>query len=387
MKKIGILTGGGDVPGLNAGIKTLVRRLDSLGLQAIGIRRGWEGLLFYDPHNPNTEREYIRPLKPDDVRTIDRTGGTFLHTSRVNPGKVKRSGAPAFLQSEYDGQEDARLDFTHVVLANLEHLEIDGLVVIGGDDTLGYASVLHHQGFPILGIPKTMDNDVFGTDYCIGFSTAITRTVDAIHKLRSTIGSHERFGIIELFGRYSGETALFSAYLADADRALLAEVPFSMQHLADLLTSDMRSNPSRYAIMTISESAHEIEGEMVQSERTIEDPYGHKRLGGVGSLVAEKLELLTGHRTAYYQVSYMMRSGEPDILDLMVAKNFARNAIVLLERGEFGRMMSIQDGRYTHVPLELVEKSPRHANLDLLYDSENYVPRIDQALGMPMFLQ
>jgi 6-phosphofructokinase 1 len=381
------LTGGGDVPGLNAGIKTLVRRLDAMGLQAVGIRRGWEGLLFFNPSDPDTEREYIRKLNPEIVRTVDRTGGTFLHTSRVNPGNVKRSGAPGFLQSEYDGQEDARLDFTHVVLANLEHLQIDGLVVIGGDDTLGYASKLHHQGFPILGIPKTMDNDVFGTDYCIGFSTAITRTVDAIQKLRSTIGSHERFGIIELFGRYSGETALFSAYLADADRAILAEVPFSIQHLADLLTSDMRSNPSRYAIMTISESAREIEGEMVQTERTIEDPYGHKRLGGVGSLVAEKLESLTGHRTAYYQVSYMMRSGEPDILDLMVAKNFARNAIVLLEKGEFGRMMSIQEGCYTHVPLELVENSPRHADLDLLYDSENYVPRIDQALGMPMFLQ
>ncbi|MGA9191079.1 MAG: 6-phosphofructokinase [Anaerolineales bacterium] len=387
MNRIGILTGGGDVPGLNAGIKTLVRRLDAMGLQAVGIRRGWEGLLFFNPSDPDTEREYIRTLNPEIVRTVDRTGGTFLHTSRVNPGNVKRSGAPGFLQSEYDGQEDARLDFTHVVLANLEHLQIDGLVVIGGDDTLGYASKLHHQGFPILGIPKTMDNDVFGTDYCIGFSTAITRTVDAIQKLRSTIGSHERFGIIELFGRYSGETALFSAYLADADRAILAEVPFSIQHLADLLTSDMRSNPSRYAIMTISESAREIEGEMVQTERTIEDPYGHKRLGGVGSLVAEKLESLTGHRTAYYQVSYMMRSGEPDILDLMVAKNFARNAIVLLEKGEFGRMMSIQEGCYTHVPLELVENSPRHADLDLLYDSENYVPRIDQALGMPMFLQ
>jgi len=387
MKRIGILTGGGDVPGLNAGIKTLVRRLDAMGLQAVGIRRGWEGLLFYNPSDPGTEREYIRALNPEIVRTVDRTGGTFLHTSRVNPGNVKRSGAPDFLQSDYDGQEDARLDFTHVVLANLEHLQIDGLVVIGGDDTLGYASKLHHQGFPLLGIPKTMDNDVFGTDYCIGFSTAITRTVDAIQKLRSTIGSHERFGIIELFGRYSGETALFSAYLADADRAILAEVPFSIQHLADLLTSDMRSNPSRYAIMTISESAREVEGEMVQTERTIEDPYGHKRLGGVGSLVAEKLESLTGHRTAYYQVSYMMRSGEPDILDLMVAKNFARNAIVLLEKGEFGRMMSIQEGCYTHVPLELVENSPRHADLDLLYDSENYVPRIDQALGMPMFLQ
>lgn len=387
MKRVAILTGGGDVPGLNASIKIVVRRLAAVGLETVGVRRGYEGLLYYDPGNPDSQREHIRLLAPDDVRTVDRTGGTFLHTSRMNPAKVRAASLPDSFKPKIPEGAGETIDLTPVILENLKSLQVDALIVIGGDDTLGYACRLHHEGFPVLGIPKTMDNDVFGTDYCIGFSTAITRAVDAIQKLRTTIGSHERIGIVELFGRYSGETSLYSAYLADADRAVIAEVPFDIERLAGLLTEDMHSNPSRYAMMTISEGAREVEGEVIQTERTIKDPYGHKRLGGIGSIVAEKLERITGQRTAYYQVSYMMRAGEPDILDLMVAKNFARNAVVLLERGEFGRMMALQEGQYTHVPLTEAEKSPRHANLDLLYDSDSYVPVVDHVFNLPMFLR
>jgi 6-phosphofructokinase 1 len=258
--RIGILTGGGDVPGLNPCIKALVYRAIDEGYKPIGIRRGWHGLLHYNPDDPAAHEECTVPLEKIMVRTIDRTGGTYLHSSRTNPGRVRPSKVPDFLRSpDTEGLDDTHtLDFTSHVLSALEHLRIDALIPIGGEDTLGYAARIHRENFPVVSIPKTMDNDVFGTDFCIGFSTAITRSVDFIHQLRSTAASHERIGVIELFGRHSGETSLISAYLAGADRAVISEVPFDIERLADLLMQDKAANPSHYALMTISEGAREM---------------------------------------------------------------------------------------------------------------------------------
>jgi len=340
--KIGILTGGGDVPGLNPCIKALVYRAIDEGHEPIGIRRGWRGLLCCNPDDPATKAEYILPLNKVMVRSIDRFGGTFLRTSRTNPSHVRPSQLPDFLFLEKTADDTQTFDFTDHVLKVLEYLEIGVLIPIGGEDTLGYsARVHHHEGFPIISIPKTMDNDVFGTDFCIGFSTAVTRSVEYIHQLRSTAGSHERIGVVELFGRHSGETSLISAYLAGVDRAIISEIPFEIERLADLLLQDKRDNPSNYAMMTISEGAREVGGETVQTG--VADPYGHKKLGGIGAVTAEKLERITGVKTMCQELAYLMRSGAPDALDIMVAVNYANTALDLLAAGKYGRMVALRD--------------------------------------------
>ncbi len=382
--RIGILTGGGDVPGLNPCIKALVYRAVDEGHEPIGIRRGWRGLLFYNPDDPATHEECVMPLNKLMVRTIDRTGGTFLHTSRTNPSRVRPSHAPDFLRPEGELDEAQTLDFTDHVLSVLEHLKIDVLIPIGGEDTLGYAARIHREGFPIISIPKTMDNDVFGTDYCIGFSTAVTRSVGFIHQLRSTAGSHERIGVIELFGRHSGETSLISAYLSGVDRAIISEVPFDIEKLARLLMEDKQANPSHYAMMTISEGAHEIGGEVIQTG--VADPYGHKKLGGIGAVTAEKLEKITGVKTMCQQLAYLMRSGTPDALDVMVAVNYANTALDLLAIGKFGRMVALRDGRYTDVSAESPTLGIKHVDVRALYDADNYRPKVWHVLGKPMFL-
>src|SRR5512139_79693 len=301
--RIGILTGGGDVPGLNPCIKTVVYSAIDEGMEVVGIRRGWAGLLEYDPDDPSTFDNCLIKLDKQITRKIDRTGGTFLHTSRTNPGKVRPHDVPGFLHvPTADGGEGDKgpFDFTPHVLRVLEKLGIDVLIPIGGDDTLSYAERMYREGVHIVAIPKTMDNDVFGTDYCIGFSTAVTRSVDAINALRTTAGSHERICVVELFGRNSGETSLIAAYLADVDRAVISEVPFDIQKLVDYLVADREGNPSNYAIMTISEGARELEGSLVHYEGD-EDAYGHKKLGGIGALVGEKLKRLTGENIIYQQ--------------------------------------------------------------------------------------
>ena len=384
--RIGILTGGGDVPGLNPCIKALVHRAIDDGHEPIGILRGWWGLLFYNPDDPATHEECTRPLDRLVVRTIDRTGGTFLHTSRTNPSRVRPSQAPDFLRSG-DAEElgdDHVLDFTDHVLRALGHLDIDVLVPIGGEDTLGYAARVHHEDFPVISIPKTMDNDVFGTDFCIGFSTAVTRSVHFIHQLRSTAASHERIGVIELFGRHSGETSLISAYLSGADRAVISEVPFDIEKLADLLMRDRQANPSRYSMMTISEGAHEVGGEIVQTG--VADPYGHKKLGGIGAVTAQKLERITGAKTLCQEVAYLMRSGAPDALDTMVAVNYANTALDLLAVGKTGRMVALRDGRYTDVSADSPTLGIKHVDVRALYDVESYRPKVWHVLGKPMFL-
>src|SRR5512144_24078 len=284
--KIGILTGGGDVPGLNACIKAVVNRASAEGHQVIGIRRGWGGLLEIDPANPLSVQVNTVPLDPSVVRTIDRSGGTFLHTSRTNPAKVKEADEPEFLR---DGREDdGPRDHTAHVLRVIEHLGIGALIPIGGDDTLSFGLRLHKEGVPVVAIPKTMDNDVHGTDYCIGFSTAVTRTVNFVHQLRTSAGSHERLAVVEVFGRYSGETSLVSAYLSGVDRAVISEVPFDIDRLAELLMRDKRANPSNYAMMTISEGASLVDGEMILAGE--EDAYGHRKLGGIGQLTSQLLK-------------------------------------------------------------------------------------------------
>jgi len=385
--RIGILTGGGDVPGLNPAIKTVAYRGESEGHEVIGIRRGWMGLLHYNPDDSETHERFTQSLNKANTRTIDRTGGTFLHTSRVNPGRVLPERAPAFLKpEEQEPDEEGLLDFTPQVIENLEHLKIDVLIPIGGEDTLGYGARLHREGFPIVSIPKTMDNDVFGTDYCIGFSTAVTRSVHFIHQLRSTAGSHERIGVIELFGRHCGETSLISAYLAGVDRAIISEVRFDVEKLADLLMRDKRANPSNYAMMTISEGARIIGEDIVHKGEAKVDPYGHKKLGGVGAVTAARLEEITGEATLIQEVAYLMRSGEPDALDVMVAVNYANTAMDLIEQKKFGRMVSLYSGRYTDVTAESPLLGVKTVDVRSLYDVEEYRPKVWHAHGKPMFL-
>jgi len=384
-KTVGVLTGGGDVPGLNPALKTLVNRAVDSGYKVVGIRRGWGGLLNFNRDDPASFEKNIIPLDRQAVRTVDRTGGTFLHTSRTNPGKVKNEDVPEFLRgADYDPQAKEKHDFTGHVLANLAHLGIDALIPIGGDDTLSYAERLHREGFPVVAIPKTMDNDVYGTDYCIGFSTAVTRSVHYIHNLRTSAGSHERIGIVELFGRNSGETSLITAYLAGVDRALISEVPFDVERLASLLVSDKKNNPSNYAMVTVSEGASMIGGQIIEYGQ--EDAYGHKKLGGIGMAMSEAIKRLTGADIIYQQLSYLMRTGTPDSLDLMVALNYANMAMGLIAEGMSGRMVALQGGTYTHIPLSSITQGLKRVDVPELYDSSEYRPKVRHVLGKPMFL-
>ena len=277
-----------------------------------------------------------------------------------------------------------KYDFTPHILSVLDHLEITALIPIGGDDTLSYAERLHREGFPVVAIPKTMDNDVFGTDFCIGFSTAVTRSVNFIHNLRTSAGSHERIAIVELFGRNSGETSLISAYLSGVDRALISEVPFDVERLARFLVEDKKANPSNYAMVTISEGATMIGGQIIEYGQ--EDAYGHKKLGGIGVVVSEAIKQLTGSHIIYQQLSYLMRSGAPDSLDLMAAFNYANMAMDLVIEGMSGRMVALQGGTYTHIPISTIMQGQKRVDVTELYDANEYRPKIRHVLGKPMFL-
>jgi len=382
-KTIAILTGGGDVPGLNPCIKTLVYRAVSEGIRVIGIRRGWAGLLEYNPDNSKSAKTSFQLLKPTDVRTIDRSGGTYLHTSRTNPSSISMKEAPDFLKKVFKKKDEVR-DFTDHILKNLEALNVDAIIPIGGDDTLSFGERLHNEGFPVIAIPKTMDNDVFGTDFCIGFSTAVTRGVGFIHALRTCTGSHERIAVIELFGRYCGETSLISAYLAGVDRAIISEVPFDPEKLAHLIMKDKKANPKNYAMITISEGAKMIGGEMFLSGES--DGYGHRRLGGIGEETGAVLKQLTGEDVLNQRISYLMRSGVPDSLDLMVAVNYANIAIDLFLKGTFGRLVALNRGIYTDIPLNTISTGQKTVDVRELYDVEEYRPKVRHVGGKPMFL-
>lgn len=380
--RIGILTGGGDVPGLNPCIKAVVNRVAHEGHEVIGLRRGWAALLEHDPDDPASAAKRFLRLDPTAVRTIDRSGGTFLHTSRTNPSRVRPKEVPAHLAHRAQG--DGPFDFTDHALRVVESLGIDVLIPIGGDDTLSYALRMHDEGVPVVAIPKTMDNDVHGTDYCIGFSTAITRGVHFINNLRTSTGSHERIAVVELFGRYSGETSLITAYLAGVDRAIISEVPFDVDRLGELLVADKRANPSNYAMLTVSEGATIAGGEMILSGE--EDAYGHRKLGGIGEQTAALLKERTGEEMIVQELGYLMRSGSPDSLDLMVATNYAVMAADLALEGASGRMVALRSGTYTAVPISATREGVKRVDVDELYDVEHYRPKVRHVAGKPMFL-
>jgi 6-phosphofructokinase 1 len=350
------------------------------GHEVVGIRRGWAGLLEINPDDPESAAANTLPLDPNAVRTIDRTGGTVLHTSRTNPGRVRAGRVPPFLDADGEGP----FDFTDHVIRVIDHLGLDALIPIGGDDTLSYGLRMHDEGVPVIAIPKTMDNDVHGTDYCIGFSTAVTRGVEFIHSLRTSTGSHERIAVIELFGRYSGETSLITAYLAGADRAVISEVPFDVERLAEFLVEDKRRNPSNYSMVTISEGATILGGEMMLSGEA--DAYGHRKLGGIGAVTGEVLGRLTGEGIVLQQVAYLMRSGSPDSLDLMVATNYAVMAADLVLEGASGRMVALRGGTYTNVPIGVTREGVKRVDVDELYDVAAYRPKVRHVAGKPMFL-
>jgi 6-phosphofructokinase 1 len=380
--RIGILTGGGDVPGLNACVKAVVNRVADEGHQVVGIRRGWGGLAGVNPEDESTLADNLVHLDANAVRTVDRTGGTFLHTSRTNPAKMSSSGLPDFLAARYPGEGPH--DVTPHVLKVLETQKIDVLIPIGGDDTLSYGLRMHDEGVPVIAVPKTMDNDVHGTDYCIGFSTAVTRGVQFIHNLRTSTGSHERIAVVELFGRYSGETSLITGYLAGVDRVIISEVPFEIDKLGPMLVDDKKRNPSNYSMMTISEGARLHEGEILVAGKA--DAYGHQKLGGIGAVTGELLKEYTGEDIIYQQVGYLMRSGAPDSLDLMVATNYAVMAADLALEGGTGRMVALRGGTYTHVPISVTREGVKRVDIDELYDSDAYRPKVRHVLGKPMFL-
>ncbi len=385
-KRIGILTGGGDVPGLNAAIKACVYRLlEDDQYEIIGLRRGWSALLNILPDAAADNEAWMLPLTRYNTRAIDRSGGTILHTSRINPAIAKLEHIPAHLDSSKgDPDERGRYDLTFAALRTIQFLRLDALVALGGDGTLSFARRLSREGVPIVAIPKTMDNDVYGTDYCVGFSTAVTRSVMFINDLRTSAGSHERFLVVELFGRHSGETCLLASYLAGVDRALIAEVPFDCERAYEMLASDKRDNPANYAVVAISEGATVVGGRPIESGQA--DAFGNRRLGGIGSVLSDYLEKRTRENVIYQKLAYLMRSGVPDSLDQLVANNFGSLAADLLRRGEYGLMVAVVDGRYTAVPIEVGDTMKKRVDLVRFYDAEHYRPKVADVMGLPMFL-
>ncbi|MDO8290047.1 MAG: 6-phosphofructokinase [Parvibaculum sp.] len=381
--RIGILTGGGDVPGLNPCIKAVTWRAGERGWEVIGFRRGWLGPLAFNPDDPEGGEAHLMRLTHERVRTIDRMGGTVLHTSRTNPRFMREDMLPDFLKGKFKPDANGMVDCTPHILRVMEHLGIDVMVTIGGDGTLSYSAHLHIQGFPVVSIPKTMDNDVFGTDYCIGFSTAVSRSVEHINALRTSTSSHERIAVVELFGRHSGETALIASYLADVDRALIAEVPFDLPRLADLIAGDRARNPSRYAMLVVSEGAS-IEGEGV-IEHGEADEHGRRRLGGIGEILGEEITKLTGVGTIHQSLAYLMRAGTPDALDQMVAKSYGALAVQMIEEGKTGFMTVLRDGNYATVPADTCVTGRKRVDIEAFYDTKAYRPRVAEVNGKPMF--
>lgn len=364
--RIGILTGGGDVPGLNPCIRSVTLSAIDLGWQVTGFRRGWDGLLRIDPDDRASIAAYSYRLDREAVRGIDRMGGTILHTSRVDPRTVKEG------------------DRTAHVLKVLESMGIDAMVTLGGDGTLRFSAHLASLGFPVISIPKTMDNDVFGTDYCIGFSTAVSRSVEAINALRTTTESHERIAVVELFGRRSGETALLSGFLAQVDRTVISEVPADLGKLLPLLVADRKSRPANYAMCVISEGAS-IRGEHV-TNGDISKPATQRDEASVGHQLARAIEAETGIGTVVQELAYLMRAGEPDALDRMVGFAFGGLAVQLIQAGETGRMVALIDGNYSHVPADTLLGGTKVVDVDGLYDRANYRAKLARVQGKPMFL-
>ena len=385
MKRISILTGGGDVPGLNSVIKSVVYRSSEVGWQTLGIRRGWQGLTHVDLSKEDGGG-FLRPLDRVSTRAIDRTGGTVLHTSRTNPSNMGPTALPAHVDPARLRSletDEGRYDLTPIVLENLQRLEVDALVAIGGDDTLSYAARLGREGFPVIAIPKTMDNDVHGTEYCIGFSTAVTRAKELINRQRTTLGSHERIGVFRIFGRNAGYTAWYAAYVTSA-RCVIPEAPFDLDALADILADDRRLNPSGYAFVIASEGAIWKGGELKEVGEA--DAYGHRHKADVGEALADELHRRTGVETVHSDLTYDLRSGDPDALDQLVAITFANIAVDLLADGVHGRMVAVRDGNYEHAPLPSRSLGGRQLDVATMYNAARFRPRYEAKLGSPLLL-
>ncbi len=384
-QRIGILTGGGDVPGLNSVIKSVTYRATGLGAEVIGIRRGWEGLTHVRP-GAELDPEYLRRLDRTNTRAIDRTGGTILHTSRTNPAKMQARALPAWLDPARAAKmqigEDL-FDLTPLVTEHLYDLGIDILVAIGGDDTLSFARILAGHGVPLVAIPKTMDNDAPGTEYCIGFSSAITRAKELIDRQRTTLGSHERIGVFRIFGRDAGFSALFAAYVTSA-RCVIPEVRYDIEQLAAVMAEDHRSSLSRYAIVVTAEGAI-WEGADIPDFGPA-DAFGHRHKANVGEALASELTARTGIESLAIELTYDLRSGQPDALDQIVASTFANVAMDLVADGIFGQMVAIRDGKYAHVDLGTTGVAARRVDVETMYNLERFRPRYDGRLGSPMLL-
>ena len=384
-RRIGVLTGGGDVPGLNSAIKGIVSAGDDEGFKIIGIRRGWEGLTHLNMEDPASKDRYVMPLTAENTRTIDRMGGTILHTSRTNPVKMK--AIPEHLQGldfpKKETASGATYDLTKQVLKNLEALRLDSLISIGGDDTLSYSSILSREGVRVIAIPKTMDNDVHNTEYCIGFSTAITRAVDAIQRQRSTVGSHERIGIFRVFGRDAGYTSLYTAYVTSI-RCAIPEYKFDLDKMIELLLEDKRSNPSNYCLVVLSEGA-EWAGYSVR-EYGVADAFGHRKKVNVGEDFGEEIQKRTKAETVISDLTYELRSGEADFTDKMIATTFGHMAVECIKQNESGVMTAIANGCYAVVPIPDSKLGPRLIDVESMYDAERYLPKYSGKSGMPVFL-
>ncbi len=386
---IGILTGGGDVPGLNPAIRAVTIRARREGYDVIGIRRGWAGTVDIirdkDADNSNC---YLH-LTEDIVNKSGRTGGTFLHSSRTHPGKVKKEEVPEHLKDKYSNEIN---DLTAEVIKNLEYLGIDCLIPIGGDDTLSYGVRLYQEGFKVVAIPKTMDNDVPGTDYCIGFSTCVTRTISMINNLRTSAGSHERFLVLEVFGRYAGYTAMLPTMAGAAHRCVIPEYKFDIEQLAELLTEDRKKNRSNYSIVLVSEGAMFEGGEMTFQDSTT-DAYGHKKLGGIGDLVSAKLKELSPNYnngkeidTITQKLGYLVRGGDPDAIDSIVPMAYGNLALDLLLEGIHGRLVVLKNGRYDNVPIDVVTSTKKYVNIKKHYNIDRLRPHYRSFEMQPLFI-
>jgi ATP-dependent phosphofructokinase / diphosphate-dependent phosphofructokinase len=387
---IGILTGGGDVPGLNPAIRAITIRALHEGYRVLGIRRGWAGLVELVPDKEADNSAYVQVLTEDVVNRAARTGGTFIHTSRTRPSRLPRILVPEHLKNTYTEEIN---DVTPDVLKNLEFLGVDFLIPIGGDDTLSYAQRLHEEGVKIVGVPKTMDNDVPGTDYCIGFSTCVTRTIELTHKLRTTAGSHERFLVIEVFGRYAGYTALVPAMAGAADRCVIPEHPFDIERLAELLVYDRNRRPSNYAVVLVSEGARMTGHEEMTFEGAEKDQYGHRKLGGIGDAVATRLKELSPKFNRGRQINnvsqrlgYMVRSGDPDALDSIVPMAFGNLALDLVLSGRSGRLVGLRKGCYDEVPIEVVTGRKKAVDVRKFYNVDRLRPRYETLFHQPLFI-
>jgi ATP-dependent phosphofructokinase / diphosphate-dependent phosphofructokinase len=386
---IGILTGGGDVPGLNPAIRAVTVRAIREGYQVIGLKRGWGGLVDLVREKDADNSDNFQVLTEEVVNRAGRTGGTFLHTSRTNAARVKLENVPAHLKDKY---KEERNDLTQEILANLEFLGIDYLIPIGGDDTLSYGVRLYKEGFKVIAIPKTMDNDVPGTDYCIGFSTCVTRTISLINNLRTIAGSHERLMVLEVFGRYAGFTAMLPTMAGAAHRCVIPEWKFNIDRLTELMVADRNHNPSKYAIVLVSEGAKMEGGEMMFKDG-VQDAFGHAKLGGIGDIVAA--EMLT--RSAQFNkgvtiniinqnLGYMVRGGDPDAVDSIVPMAFGNLALDLLIKGIHGRLVVLKNGRYDNVPLDVVTGSKKIVNVEQFYNTDRYRPKYESFEMKPMFI-